>query len=276
MNILRTKINIGADKPFTVIHASDTHITLADERDGERKVKLAERRANCFPESDEMFENLIKLQNETGDFLVYTGDLIDFVSVLNLEKAKEFADKTDCFFAAGNHEFSLYVGEAKEDATYRNQSLRKVQETFNNDIRFSSRIVNGVNFVAVDNSYYFFEKYQLDALKKETEKGLPIVLCMHNPVYSEELYEYILNKDGRDKPAYLMAVPEEKMKHYSPDRYEQQKADEITYAAYDYILNERLMKTVLAGHVHCPFEYPVGNKMQYGVGCTDVRIIEFI
>ena len=275
MNILHTKINIGAEKPFTVLHASDTHITLADSRDGKRKTDLAEGRQNCFPEANEMFEKLIEMQNETGNLLVYTGDLIDFVSEKNLEKAKEFSRKTDCFFAAGNHEFSLYVGEAKEDAAYRNQSLDKVQAAFKNGIRFSSRIVNGINFVAVDNSYYLFEQWQLDGLKAEAEKGLPIVLCMHNPVYCAELYEFLLNREGRDRPAYLMSVPEEKMKHYTPDRYEQQKEDAVTHEAYEFILNCDRIKTLLVGHVHCSFEFPLDDKMQYGVGCTDVRIIEF-
>ena len=275
MNILHTKINIGAEKPFTVMHASDTHLTLADSRDGKRKTDLAEGRKDCFPEANDMFEKLKSLYRETGNAVIYTGDLIDFVSELNIEKAKDFTDETDCFFAAGNHEFSLYVGEAKEDAAYRNQSLDKVQAAFKNDIRFSSRIIGGVNFVAVDNSYYFFEKYQLDGLKAEVEKGLPVVLCMHNPVYSEELYEYLLNREGRDRPAYLMSVPEEKMKHYTPDRYEQQKEDGITHEAYEYILNCSGIKALLVGHVHCPFEFPLGDKMQYGVGCTDIRIIDF-
>ncbi len=275
MNILNSEIKICADKPFTVIHASDTHIVFADGRDGERKIKLAEGRKNTFPGADEIFDKLIALQNETKGLLVYTGDLIDFVSVPNLEKAKLFSEKTDCFFAAGNHEFSLYVGEAKEDAAYRNQSLDRVQAAFGNDIRFSSRIVNGVNFVAVDNSYYLFEEWQLERLKAEVGKGLPTVLCVHTPLYSAELYEYLLNKNGRNSPAYLMSVPEEKMKHYSPDRYEQQKEDEITHEAYEYILNEKLIKTVLSGHVHCPFEFPLGDKMQYGVGCTDIRMINF-
>lgn len=275
MNILKSKIKIGASEPFRVIHASDTHIVYADSRDGERKIDLARGRVNCFPRAADMFTALISLQNETGYFMVHTGDLIDFVSVPNLERAGEFVRRTDCFFAAGNHEFSLYVGEAKEDEAYRNQSLAKVQAAFNNDIRFSSRIVNGVNFVAVDNSYYLFERRQLDGLKAECAKGLPVVLCMHNPLYSPELYDYLLNLEGRDRPAYLMSVPEEKMKHYSPDRYVQQKEDEVTHEAYEYILNEDNIKSLLVGHVHHPFELPLGKKTQYGAGCEDARIIEF-
>lgn len=275
MEILHTEIKLGIGKPLRIIHASDTHLTFADERDGERKVRLAEQRKNHFLHAESAAQKIKQLHLETGAPVIYTGDLIDFVSEANLEAAKDFAESTDCFMTAGNHEFSLYVGEAKEDAAYRNQSLCRVQASFGNDIRFSSRLYNGVNFVGVDNSYYLFEKRQLDRLKEEVGKGFPVVLCMHNPVYSEELYEYLLDREGRDRPAYLMSVPKEKMKHYSPERYEQQKEDKITHEAYEYILSEKGIKSLLVGHVHCPFEFPLGDKMQYGVGCTDVRIVDF-
>lgn len=86
-----------------------------------------------------------------------------------IELAKDFAETIDCFFAAGNHEFSLYVGEAKEDAAYRAQSLDRVNAAFGNDIRFDSGIIGGVNFVAVDNFYYLFEEFQLEGLKNEAK-----------------------------------------------------------------------------------------------------------
>ena len=62
--------------------------------------------------------------------------------------------------AAGNHEYSLYVGEAWEDAAYRNQSLATVQEAFINNIRMAARVIGGVNFVALDDGYYLFEEEQ--------------------------------------------------------------------------------------------------------------------
>ena len=56
---------------------------------------------------------------EYGVPIIHTGDLIDFVSLANLERAERFISENDCFTVAGNHEFSLYVGEAKEDAASR-------------------------------------------------------------------------------------------------------------------------------------------------------------
>lgn len=274
MKTLYSKINAGAEKPFKIIHISDTHLTYADKRDDGRKIRLAKDRKTHFPNAEQVLSEVEKLYAETGYMLVHTGDLIDFVSEANLDAAREFTKKTDCFTSAGNHEFSLYVGEAKEDSTYREQSLEKVQSAYVNDIRFSSKIVNGINFVAVDNSYYLIEPWQLERLKQETAKGLPVILCLHTPLYSEEAYDFARKNEGENSPVYLMSVPEEKMQYYSPERYEQQKEDETTHTAYEFIKNEPLIKAVLTGHIHCDFELPLGDKMQYGVGCEDIRIID--
>ena len=51
MKIIKNHIHIGIENPFSVLHASDTHITFADARDGERKVRLAENRIRSFPDA---------------------------------------------------------------------------------------------------------------------------------------------------------------------------------------------------------------------------------
>ena len=38
MRIIKNAIHIGIDTPFSVLHASDTHITFADDRDKLRNV----------------------------------------------------------------------------------------------------------------------------------------------------------------------------------------------------------------------------------------------
>ena len=139
MNIITNKIKLGASAPFKLIHASDTHLTEADSRDTQRKIELARNRSKIFPNALDNLEKLSELSKKYSAPIAYTGDMTDFVSYKNLDIAKKFTDENDCFICAGNHEFSLYVGEAKEDAAYRNQSLALVQSAFKNDIRFSSR-----------------------------------------------------------------------------------------------------------------------------------------
>ncbi len=272
MEIIKNHLHIGVNEPFCVLHASDTHIAFADKRETERKLILAEQRTKHFSSSEADLEFLKTKAQKEQRTIIYTGDLIDFVSELNFEKAEEFCNSVDVFMSAGNHEFSHYLGEAKEDAAYRNRSLARVQKIFKNDIRCSSRIIGDVNFVAIDNSYYLFEKEQLDFLKKETEKNYPVILCVHVPLYTKEFYDFEINCDGY--PAYLMSVPEELMKNYTSDRFEQQSQDKITAEAYDFIVNCNKIKAILSGHLHENFEGMVNDNIyQITTGCSTIREI---
>ena len=282
IKVIQTQLHIGVEKPFTVIHLSDTHLTRADLRDGERKVTLGEKRAKYFPHAEEMLALTDELVKQYRAPILHTGDLIDFVSQANLDRAREFVNEHDLFMAAGNHEFSLYVGEAWEDAAYRNQSLAQVQAAFDNDIRMSSRVIGGVNFVALDDGYYLFEQEQLDFLRREVEKGLPIVLMMHNPLYEKEFFEQIsyrreeigLKPAATPPCAYLTGVPAELIGHYDDHRRRQQTPDEITLRTVEYIRTCPLIRAVLAGHVHYSHIAKLNEDApQIITAVTDVRVI---
>ena len=274
MAIIKTKLEVGATKPFQILHMSDTHLTYADMRDGQRKVDLAISREKIFPGNVETLELGVKTAKELNVPIFHTGDLIDFVSLANLEAVEKFTNEVDCFMAAGNHEFSQYVGEAVEDADYRNQSLDKVQKVFKNDIRACSRVINGVNFLAIDNGYYLFEMEQLDFIKSEVEKGLPVVLLFHDPLFEPELFEMRMKNA---KWASVVAVPHELMKDYPERRYKEQIADEVTYEAVEYIKNEHRIKAIITGHLHFNYEGLLNDRLpQIITGCTDLRLIEFI
>ena len=275
-NIVKITIAVGAKAPFRVLHISDTHLTRCDERNDERKMKLAIKRERIFPYQEQMLDFVADYAKKENVPILHTGDIIDFVSEANLDYVKKFMAENDVFMAAGNHEFSLYVGEAWEDAEYRNQSLAHVQESFTNDIRFSKREIGGVNFVAIDNSYYLFEKEQLDALKNVVTEGKPIVLMLHNPLYSENIYRYQLDV-RKTECAYVVGAPEEKMTGYSDHRYRQQKADAITLETCEYIKNEPMIKALLIGHMHYDFEDAVTETLtQYLTGCETIKEITFV
>lgn len=273
---LSTAISVGAEKPFSLLHISDTHLTLANDRDDARKLELAQRRARVFPHAEEMLREVSAEAKKKGLPIVHSGDLTDFVSCANIDAARKFTDSHDVFFAAGNHEFSLYVGEAFEDAAYRNKSLATVQSAFKNDIRFSSRVINGVNLVAVDDSYYRFEPEQLEKLKAEVSRGLPIVLLMHTPLYTPELYRTIRFERG-NKSGCLVNVPPEKMTDYEPYRIRQQSADEITREACEYIVSTPEIRAIIAGHVHFDGEFSIHPGLtQYLTGTTTIREITIV
>ena len=207
--------------------------------------------------------------------IAHTGDLIDFVSQANFDAARNFCKRVDCFMAAGNHEFCQFVGDgAKEDAEYRNKSLADVQACFDNDIRFSCREVGGISLVALDNSYYLIEQEQLDALKEVCERGKPVFLFMHTPLYTEGLYKSSL-KYG--PVIHAMSVPEEILATYPADRYEQQKQDDVTARAFEFIKGCENIKGIFVGHKHYDYEDVIGNSTpQMMIGCNTLREITVI
>lgn len=272
MNIIETKIKAGASEPFKLLHISDTHLTLADERDNQRKRDLAAERVKGFPTSEQYLDEACKMAKREHIPIVHTGDLIDFVSAANLDRAKKFTMENDVFFITGNHEFSLYVGEEFEDEAYRNRSLSLVQKSFPDDLRFCTRTVNGVKLIGIDDGYYRFDQAQFDALKKEVDEGLPIILFMHNPLHEPVLYQRSM---AEGPCAYLTSTPEELMKDYDDYRYRQQKADEITLEVTRFIESCPLIKAIFAGHLHNDYEGMVdGHLPQYVTGIGTARIIE--
>ncbi|MBQ9921126.1 MAG: metallophosphoesterase [Clostridia bacterium] len=251
MNIIETEVNIDLTSPFEVIHMSDTHFTLADERDGERKMRLAENRVDCFSDPLETYNAAKKLAFEKNCPIVHTGDFIDFVSEKNLEMVRLFREECDVFYAAGNHDFSLYCGEAWEDADYRNISLAKVQACHGNDIRMSSRVIGGVNFIALDDGYFRFDSEHIDFVKREAEMGLPIVLLIHKPIYNANLFAEMV-KIGRDK--CLAGVPDEHSKWWSEDEKQEVCPDGVTREAVAYFKSEERIKAFICGHLHLNYE----------------------
>ena len=282
MTLTKTRVDIGLKQPFRALHISDNHIALADSRDGERKMALADKRSAAFDHGEDVSRRILAQQLDYARAnhlpVLHTGDLCDFVSLKNLEYARDQLKDVDYFMAVGNHEYSLYVGEAFEDLPYKMRSYALVQNFFRNNLFFDSREIGGVNFVAVDNGYYRFDAGQLERMKLEVQKGLPIVLMMHNPLHTDELYRFMLFE--RKHPcAYLTGTPEALMTGYDDYRLRQQRPDGDTLAFIDYVYSQPLVRAVLAGHLHFHFETRLPSGiMQYVTGggyCDCTREIEF-
>ncbi|MGN0853160.1 MAG: metallophosphoesterase family protein [Kiritimatiellia bacterium] len=289
LNLKPIEIAVGATKPFGAIHVSDTHIVRVDRRDDERKMKLAAGRCH-FPHGEHYLDEAIRLARARGDLLLHTGDLIDFVSAANLDLAEDHFAGNDWFVAAGNHEYSQYVGEAKEDAAYKAQSFSRVQAAYPNDLSFASRVVNGVNFVAIDDVYYNVTPEIHARCQKEVEKGLPLVLLCHVPFYGPALYKYVMAETD-NRCAYVTGAPDEcvatyeKGKVYPPGqewrhRAVQQKTDRPTADFIAWLKGQTLLKAILCGHLHHFFEERFSpTAVQYVCGATykgDALRIRFV
>ena len=260
--LLTSEIDAGATASFTVLHVSDTHLTLCDDTDTAEVKKKSKKRTKRFKNLQETKLNYAaNMAKENGYYLVHTGDIMDFPTDANIARAKAFFEATDCLYVPGNHE--------PEDR--HSDYYKKLNAAYRYDIDFYCQEINGVNFVGIDNSDHKMTEEQLSKLKEVVAQGKPIILLVHAPLYTKDLYDASVVDDGS---AYLMAVPESLMKNYPAEKYAQQKADETTYGAYDYIVRQDCIKGILCGHLHIDFETKVAGRIpQYVVGLDSMRVV---
>ena len=251
MKLIKSTVTIGLEKPVKLLHVTDSHIALADERDDERKHALAKRLGD--PDKEKYLKEHIAYAEEHCDLLVHTGDLMDFVSHANVDFARETVKNEKIFFIAGNHDYSQYVGEAWEDDAYRMNSYMQMGYGLGVPMFFNSRVVGGVNIVGVDNSYYRFADWQLWRLQREVEKGLPVILAFHDPLFEQSLYDHHMRQNPHE-PTYLVGCDEEHLLPYNEFRAVQQRPDEPTLRFIDYVKSEPTIKAILTGHLHFNFE----------------------
>ncbi len=259
LNVRKVRVNVGAERPFKVMHVSDTHMLRVDSSDGERRIKLAAERSRYMGHGEHYLAEAVCRARRDGAMLVHTGDMIDFVTNANLKFAELTYGADDWFVCAGNHEFSRFVGEAREDAEYKSGTYATVSAAFPNDLTFASRVVNGVNFVSADDVYYNFTGDQLARMEKEVAKGLPIVFMCHVPPYLPRHYAHVM-KSNRGLCSYEVGVPDELVKTWKGmgapdpanwrDRRVQQHADEATLEFLAYLKAQPLVKALLCGHCH--------------------------
>ena len=157
LSLAYATVEIGLEKPFSVLHISDTHFTAAYPHESEQKQKLREVRTQCFGgRQEEAMRDSLAWARDHVDYVLHTGDLIDWQSEANLDLVRKYLGDgiTGCM---GNHEFSpdMWLSEPKQENTeaYKDRSRAMLQKTFPFDISFNAQQINGVNFICLDNVY---------------------------------------------------------------------------------------------------------------------------
>ena len=81
---------------------------------------------------------------------------------------------------------------------------------------------------------------------QEAEKGKPMLLFFHNPIYTPALYEEMRDVEC----CYAVGTPPEKMDFYSDYRYRQQIATPQTRRFLSTLFSLKNVKAIFAGHLH--------------------------
>lgn len=245
-------VKIGLEKPFSVLHISDTHFTSAYPEENEIRQNLKQKRTQLFGGLQEMsFRDSVEWAKEHVDYIVHTGDFIDWQSEANFDLvSKYYGDRMAG--AMGNHEFSPDLGKSLPkptvDEKYKDLSRERLQSIFPFDISFQSQIINGVNFITLDDVYGYVTEEQVERFKAEIRKGLPIVLCMHVPFITDNIWRAVQRYWVDKGPIQSAAVPP-----VSGD-LKVQRNDKVTADFIRYLKKQKLLKAILTGHEHFSIE----------------------
>ena len=236
LSVAYAHINAGASQPFSVLHISDTHLTFANPDEPESVHKYRRIRTDLFGGRQfEALKDSVRWAKANTDYLIHTGDLMDFVSEGNLIAVKEAfgPDAGNVFGAIGNHEYWHPV----EPKPTHEACFAKCSKAYPYNLHFGSQVINGVNFVSIDDAHYDVTQDQVEAFAKEVKKGLPIILLMHVPFYTPHIVEatrkyWKWNSKFRNEPP-------------KPITFGKRGQDFIAY-----LKSEPLLKGILSGHDH--------------------------
>ena len=266
LSLASQRIHIGLPQPFSVLHISDTHLAECYPSEPPNKVEFAKKRFQGFGGRQvEALRNSIAWAKGNTDLLIHTGDLIDFQTEANLDFVRKmFGEEKGIAASMGNHEYQRRKPDEpiRNTTEYNDLSTEKLSSAYPFDISVQSTVVNGVNFVTMDQVYGFVTGKQVERFAAEVKKGLPIVLCMHVPLYTEHIW-LIHERFWRYRWSKFRTVAPLDAR----GDYKRQLEDKTTRDFVAYLKSEKLLKGLLTGHLHLTIQDRFSpTAMQYVVG----------
>ncbi|MBQ7921726.1 MAG: metallophosphoesterase [Clostridia bacterium] len=272
LNIENTTIKLpGLKREYHFYHITDAHITHAGAQDSEAERILMEKDIEKYTttpgltlpgEAWDMLMEQIK-DDPATDALLITGDMFNF---FNLSTHRMIRDmfKTcpvEILYTPGNHEFCnpvdvAYTPELQALVRPTDPALdihvmyhKFYDEFMGGDADFWVRDYGDFLIVGINNEDHDITPSQMDRLKEQASRNLPILLMMHVGVRSDSYIE-VIKANWQGLNMYFLFENND-----SP----------MNKAFSDFIRSpESNVAAVIAGHVHAAHagEYAPG-KMQY-------------
>jgi len=245
------ELDVGATAPFKALHVSDTHLNFWDVADfygNPERERHFGRRWVRFPQAMTSFCATLDYAAQKSLPILHTGDLLDWNTAGNISVLRRVLKGSDFYYALGNHEY--HTSDGREPALSPERARARVRTVIGNDLTVASRVMNGVNFVAFDNGERNLRAETITGLRREFEKGLPVVLMCHIPqkypehirVLGAETKRRILAGEGGTPEAIAAVKPSDK------DIWG--TYDEKTDAFYRWLEQQKQLKAILCGHTH--------------------------
>ena len=227
LNVRQVVVEVGTERPFSVLHVSDSHLARIDSRDGEELYALAKSRSRIGRELGEYYlGEAVHHARARKIKLIHTGDFMDFMSAANLEYAERRLCTDDFLACVGNHEYWIDVQHRQVEA-YKAPTIPRLKSAWAG-IPASTHLINGVNFFVFDDSFATVTQEIFSAFEQTLEEGRPVVMVCHVPLWAE----------GSGLKMHICGRPGLK------------NSDEVSCAFVERARREPLVKAVLSGHAH--------------------------
>ncbi|GAA4798923.1 hypothetical protein GCM10023231_29600 [Olivibacter ginsenosidimutans] len=272
-------------KPFKIMQVSDSHISCDSDADQSYE-KYSARMAHAFAKQRhcktgemvspiEAFAALMDLAvEERVDLIALTGDIVNYPSATAVEKVTALVKKTNIphLYTAGNHDWHYEgMSGSMEDLRKHWIAERLMPLYSSNQTRCSSTVCNGINIVTLDNSIYQIGADQLQFYKQQIEKGLPMLLMVHIPLYMPSM-----NIITTGNPTWGWDTDQ----NYALERRVRWPKSGNTSVTNDFlkiVYNTPKLVGIFAGHHHEDYTVNTGNNIQFVAGPAfngEYRMIE--
>lgn len=186
LEVNRISVEVGASRPFSVLHVSDSHLAWIDGRDDEAVFAFARARKGLGRElGGHYLDEAMEYADQRKLRVVHTGDIVEFASVANAESVTRLCRDRSLIACVGNHEF--WKDRKVHDERDKLQSASWVRSAFSGEQPTSVRELNGVVFFAFDNSFGRVSDEVVESFGRAVSRGRPMVLVCHVPFPTPEL-----------------------------------------------------------------------------------------
>jgi len=249
-------------KDLKIIHISDSHLTVlkngkSEYPDFAKRMNKAYLNPKHYLTGDigtrlgHFEEILSKARKEKVDLLLLTGDILNNPSIYGVDYLVEKLKNSgiNYLYTAGNHDWHFEGMEGSRDSL-RNEWIhnRLLPLYQGNNPLYYSKIINGINFLMIDDSTYQINKEQLSFFREQSARNYPIILCMHIPIYQPEDIEGNLFAIGDPRWGY-----DYDQESYITERRERWPKEGNKDETLEFVIDVLACKKIIAlfvGHKH--------------------------
>ncbi|MDR0450249.1 MAG: metallophosphoesterase [Treponema sp.] len=265
----------GLEKPFTIVHITDAHISCDDAAD-RAFLQYSERMKQAYSPGTvkhclsgepcaplDCFRDILSAAGEAkADLLVLTGDIINYPSAAAVAKVAGMLEDSGIpwVYTAGNHDWH-YEGMKGSEESLRSLWIEKRLKPFYKDADplCSAFTINGVSILLIDSSSYQINGKQLGFYRETAALKQPLFVFTHIPLYMPSMPPDELCCGHPD----WGAAADKNWRIERRERWPETGNRPETKALINLLPETENLRAVFAGHLHRDQVLHYAGKTQY-------------